>query len=132
MFKYTPGAVIFRSPRYNTSLVMPGLLKLDFRSGVTYPPVVTAAAPWILNPVTTALQFKSNRALSSELHGDIALHYAAVLNSGHRGVKVLVTDTSCRRADRVTKGNFASAKSASHGSYTMERIGMVVKGDHHG
>lgn len=129
MFNSSPHTSIYGSPRVNASLVTPGVLQRS--RNVTIPPVVTAAAPWILNPVTNALRFKSDRILSSELRGDEALDYIAALNSGHPGASVLATDTSCRRADRVTNTGFASAKTASPWRYTMDnaKIGLVPAGD---
>lgn len=91
MFNRLPETTIYKSPRHNTSLVTPGLLQQC--RGVTIPAVVTAAASWILNPVTNA---------------------------------AMVTDPSCRRRDRVTNGNFASAKTTSLWQYTMENLVSIL------
>lgn len=91
MFNRLPETTIYKAPRDNTGLVTPGLLQQ--RRGVTIPAVVTAAASWILNPVTNS---------------------------------AVVTDPSCRRRDRVTNGDFASAKTTSLWQYTMESLVAVL------
>lgn len=52
MFNRLPETTIYKAPRRSTGLVTPGLLQQ--RRGVTIPAMVTAAASWILNPVTNA------------------------------------------------------------------------------
>lgn len=91
MFNRLPETTIYKAPRHETGLVTPGLLQQ--RRGVTIPAVVTAAASWILNPVTNA---------------------------------AVVTKPNCRRRDRVTNGNFASAKTTSLWQYTMENLVAVL------